>query len=284
LDFEGRLRGVSAHKNALGSFAAITFLVGAAQLGLSRTSKLAFAGSLLILPLSLICMAWAHSTAVIPVIAAAIGILGVGRVLRRSSRGLLAILPVSVCIAILAVLLAAEHSGDLAEMMGKDPDISGRTLVWDFALSRALASPVVGYGFGAFWVGGNSPGAVFWSNTHLGVPHAHNGYIQLVLETGTIGLGLFCIAAVTVILRVVWLMRHSRGELSVWPLGFIAFFLVSNLSETWLWLGNELLPLLFVYVVVRTNADFLAIKSLRQIASAAEWNFLRCVPSEGVGL
>jgi O-antigen ligase len=229
-------------------------------------------------------MAWAHSTAVLPVIAAAIGVLIVGRVLRRSSGGLLAVLPVSVCIAILAVLLAAEHSGALAEMMGKDPDISGRTLVWDFALSRALASPLLGYGFGAFWVGGNSPGAVFWSNTHLGVPHAHNGYLQLVLETGTIGLGLFCLAVVTVILRVVWLMRNSRGELSVWPLSFIAFFLVSNLSESWLWLGNELLPLLFVYVVVRTNANFLAVKSLRQIESAAEQNFLRCVPFEGVSL
>lgn len=282
LDFEGRLRGVTAHKNALASFAAIAFLVGVAQLGLSGTSKLTFAAPRLILPLSLICMAWAKSTAVLPVTAAAMGTLIVGRVLRRSSGGVLAFLPFFACIAILVVGIAVEHSGAVAEMMGKDPNISGRTLVWDFATSRALERPLLGYGFGdVFWIGGKSPGAVFWSNTHLAIPHAHNGYLQLVLDAGTIGLGLFCLAVVTAIMKVVWLMRYSRNELSVWSLSVIAFFLVTNLSESWLWVGNELLPLLFIYVVVRTNINFLAAVSSRQIESRAEWDFRRCVPSDG---
>jgi O-antigen ligase len=72
--------------------------------------------------------------------------------------------------------------------------------------------------------------AVFWSNTHLGVPHAHNGYLQLMLDTGTIGLLLFLLAAVIVVVRLTWLMRRTRRELSVWPLGFVTFFLVANLS------------------------------------------------------
>jgi O-antigen ligase len=288
LDFEGRLRGVTAHKNALGNFAALAFLVAAAQLRLNGVSRLMFAIVRLVLLLSVICMAWAHSTAVLPVLAAALGALVLGRVLRRSSAGFLAILPVAAVITMLVMEAAVAHFGALATMMGKDSDISGRTLVWNFAERMILAEPLLGYGFGAFWVGGNSPGAVFWSNTHLGVPHAHNGYLQLMLDTGIVGLLLFLLAAVIVVVRLTWLMRHSRRELSVWPLSFVAFFMVANLSETWLWLGNELLPLLFVYVIVRTNANFLAATSALQINSlrAAEWacdrTFQPVLASKGV--
>jgi len=88
-----------------------------------------------------------------------------------------------------------------------------------------------------------------------------------MLDTGIVGLLLFLLAAVIVVVRLTWLMRRSRWELSVWPLSFVAFFMVANLSETWLWLGNELLPLLFVYVIVRTNANFLATTSALRIHS-----------------
>ena len=40
LDFEGRLRGVTAHKNAIGSFAALAFLVALGGLGASGGSSL----------------------------------------------------------------------------------------------------------------------------------------------------------------------------------------------------------------------------------------------------
>jgi O-antigen ligase len=133
LDFEGRLRGVTAHKNALGNFAALAFLVAAAQLRLNGVSGLMFVIARLVLPLSVICMAWAHSAAVLPVLVAAVAVLIVGRALRRSSGGFLAFLPVAGFIAMLVLQLAVAHSSALAVMMGKDPDISGRTLVWNFA-------------------------------------------------------------------------------------------------------------------------------------------------------
>src|SRR5262249_3357382 len=99
---------------------------------------------------------------------------------------------------------------------------------------------------------------------------------------------LFLLAMVIVVVRLTWLVRHSRRELSVWPLSFVAFFMVANISETWLWLGNELLPLLFVYVVVRTNADFWATtsgvrtNSLRSAVLARDRAFQQVLGSKGV--
>jgi hypothetical protein len=38
-----------------------------------------------------------------------------------------------------------------------------------------------------------------------------------------------------------------------WPLAYLAFDLLSNYSESWLWLGNELLLVLLIAVIARTN-------------------------------
>lgn len=75
-------------------------------------------------------------------------------------------------------------------------------------------------------------------------------YLQLALD---VGLGLFLIAVITVAVKLAWLLRNEKEPLLAWTAAFLAFDLVTSLSETWLWLGNELLPVLFIYVVVRTN-------------------------------
>jgi len=119
-------------------------------------------------------------------------------------------------------------------------------------------------------LGGYSPGAVFWTNTHLGVPHAHNGYLQLLLEAGSIALTLILLAAATLAVRLASLIRSTSEYSAPWPLGFLAFYLVANLSETWLWIGNELLPIIFVYLIVRTNLTHLSHSCGRQRAERGQ--------------
>ena len=58
-------------------------------------------------------------------------------------------------------------------------------------------------------------------------------------------------------------MRRTRQYVTAWPLGFLAFDLVANLSETWLWIGNEIIPIVFVYLVVRTNLTYMALSCSR---------------------
>ena len=218
-DFEGRLRGVTAHKNAIGNFAALAFLVALGGLGASDGRRPVLLRHAALALLSLLCMVLARSTAVLPVLLAATSAIGLGIFCRQASGRDLALLPLAACVVVVLGAIAGEHLGEAAELLGKDPDISGRTLVWAFAKRMALAQPLVGYGFGAFWVGDNSPGAVFWANTHLGVPHSHNGYIQLLLETGSAALALILAAIALLAFRTIVLMRSEASPLSVWPLG-----------------------------------------------------------------
>jgi exopolysaccharide production protein ExoQ len=248
IDADNHLRGIFEHKNALANFSAILVLVCVGSVIIKSYA--------IVLPLGLIaifCMFMAHSAAVIPVLMAALAALMVGRLIRFADPAILALSPLAICAAIAGLVLISSNIGSLAEEVGRDPDMSGRTLVWTFVGQMIAKQPLLGYGYSAFWVGHNSPGSVFWENTHLGVPHAHNGFLQLTLDAGGVGLLLFCLAVGVTAARLIWLLRHTRQPLVEWAFALLVFDMMTNLSESWLWAGNDPLVAFFVYIVVRTN-------------------------------
>jgi O-antigen ligase len=254
LDLEGRLRGVFPHKNAISGYASIAFLMIAAQLvAMGYRHWLATLADGLLACLCIVSMMWSESASAIPVLLFAVPLLLAPRVLRTADRSVIAVIPVLLGVAVAGAALAVYNHDAITEMLGKDPDMSGRTRVWMYSLKMFLERPGLGYGYSTFWEGFNSPGGVFWSVSNLGVPHSHNGYIQLALDTGVVGLVLFMAALGSLIFRLAWLIRHGNDPLINWAVAFLGLFLVSNLSESRLWIANEPFTVLFVYVVVYTN-------------------------------
>jgi O-antigen ligase len=71
------------------------------------------------------------------------------------------------------------------EATGRDLTLSGRTNLWNDLLNIAREHPFVGVGFGSFWIGNTHH---LWEK-HLWMPtQGHNGYIDVYLELGAIGL------------------------------------------------------------------------------------------------
>lgn len=67
--------------------------------------------------------------------------------------------------------------------LGKNLTFTSRNDIWDFSLQHIVKNPLIGYGYSAFWT--NS----IISNTFINeygfhVPHAHNGYLNIILEGG----------------------------------------------------------------------------------------------------
>ncbi len=255
-DFEHRLRGVCSDKNHFAEVCALTLLTSLALTGMGRGSNYETALRVFGAVLSIVCMVMARSTAVIPVLGSALAMLALGHVLLRASPKVLAVIPFLAGVALLLLMIAIANSGEVAEFLGKDADISGRTLIWAFAFKHIAIRPFTGWGYSAFWVGGDSPGAVFWANVHLGVPHAHNGYIQLALDLGFLGVVLFAVGVVLVVSKLLWMMIYLRQPGTPWSFGFLTLYLVVNYSEALLWVGNEPLLLMFIAMVVRTNVDY----------------------------
>jgi O-antigen ligase len=84
-----------------------------------------------------------------------------------------------------------------AALMGRDAStadvgsLTGRTALWTELLTYVGARPLVGYGLGGFW----SPAHTAYIALALGwvVSHSHNGYLEVLLDLGLVGLTLFLI-------------------------------------------------------------------------------------------
>jgi exopolysaccharide production protein ExoQ len=71
---------------------------------------------------------------------------------------------------------------------GRDMNLSGRTELWDVVL-KMDQSPILGYGFESFWLGDRL--AKLWEMYYFKPNMAHNGYLEIFLNLGGVGLGLF---------------------------------------------------------------------------------------------
>ena len=88
-------------------------------------------------------------------------------------------------------------SPTLDEMLGiflPDTTLTGRTILWRFILEEISFHPWFGVGFGSFWgTGDTSPAVVFGTEFISVANQGHNGYIDILLTTGVVGLILFLI-------------------------------------------------------------------------------------------
>jgi exopolysaccharide production protein ExoQ len=84
-----------------------------------------------------------------------------------------------------------------AALLGRDAStadvgtLTGRTALWTELLTYVGARPLLGYGLGGFW----SPAHTAYIALALGwvVSHSHNGYLEVMLDLGLVGLTLFVI-------------------------------------------------------------------------------------------
>jgi O-antigen ligase len=74
----------------------------------------------------------------------------------------------------------------VAQSVGRNPDLTGRTHIWEVVLG-AGTNPLLGTGYEAFWLGPR----LEWVWSLAGdINVAHNGYIEIYLTGGLIGLAL----------------------------------------------------------------------------------------------
>jgi exopolysaccharide production protein ExoQ len=252
-DTDGNLRGLFYHKNVLGSVMALAILSTIYRMLILRQWNLRYR---VLLGCSIVTFMLAHSATPIVAMAAALLVLFVARLAMDSDGPIQIMLPamISVVVAIV-VFFGSDLAAASAELLDRDPSMSGRTAIWAFVLPMIAAHPWIGYGYGIFWLGQEAPGAMFWYWARQYELHAHDGYLQLLLDSGVIGLSLFLIALGLVVFRAVRLNGRGRWTFSLWAALFLGYFLVCNITDTELWQSNSMLTTLFIFLVVRANKE-----------------------------
>jgi len=148
---------------------------------------------------------------------------------RRHSRWVKALAPVSF-IFYLILTVGFGMGGHLSEAVGKSANLSDRTHIWEVLLSVPV-NPLLGTGYQSFWLGPR----VQWIWARLNgdnVLEAHNGYLQIYLELGLIGLFLLCTFLIAtyrkICQRLTPLTPLGSLGLGLWTL--LLFFNVSEAS------------------------------------------------------
>jgi exopolysaccharide production protein ExoQ len=113
------------------------------------------------------------------------------------------------------------------EALGKDPSLTGRTKIWDLVLSLS-DNPLLGTGFESFWLGPRLEKiySVYWWHPN----EAHNGYIEVFLNLGWIGVALLAILIVKGYRSVVLGLRRDP-DIGRLMLAYFVVEVVYNFTE-----------------------------------------------------
>jgi O-antigen ligase len=156
-----------------------------------------------------------------------------------ASSGLWVVVLPPLLLLVGSIAAASGLLNSLLEALGKDPTLSSRTEIWSQSLALVAERPWLGHSVASFWQESIvANGGVWFSN-------AHNGYLQLAIDLGLVGLGVFVVQlAVTVFRALTWTPLRERA--AVWPYCVATFVLVYNLWEVATVEESSLLWVLYV--------------------------------------
>jgi O-antigen ligase len=137
------------------------------------------------------------------------------------------------------------NSGDLLHLVGRNATLTGRVRLWANLSTMIQLHPWLGYGFNGFWAP-QGPSTAIWKTITWTPMRAHNGYLDICLDLGIVGLAVFFALAAVTVMRVLKQLRVATSFVNLWPLVFVVFMLGYNLAESALMKQNNLIWALFV--------------------------------------
>lgn len=87
---------------------------------------------------------------------------------------------------VIAVLASSWR--EILVSLGRDPTLTGRTPLWAAVMESISKKPWLGYGYSAFWIGLKGESLRIILTVHWAVPYAHNGFLEVLLQLGIVGL------------------------------------------------------------------------------------------------
>ncbi len=143
------------------------------------------------------------------------------------------------------------------EFLGKSPDMTHRTDIWRFVFELVSDRPLEGWGFIGVWVPGVEPFAGLIVINGIEYFQAHNSYLEMCLQLGAVGLGLFLILLTRTFIKTWRLGVHHSNALYLWPLLLLVTQLVRGITESRLLVQSAMFMLILFAVKSYDPEDLL---------------------------
>jgi exopolysaccharide production protein ExoQ len=135
---------------------------------------------------------------------------------------------------------------DVSSMLGREENLTGRTAVWKELVPVAMESPILGYGFGGFWSS--------TAREEYQISGAHNGYLDLILELGFVGLLLYTMFVVSNARKAQRLMTQDFDWGTLWMCYLLMGLLINITEASFNSFTTQLLAVILFLTVSCTSA------------------------------
>ena len=244
--YAGAWQGIYSHKNILGRLMVLSGLV---FLLLSISSRRHIWHKWAAFGISVSLLLLADSKAPLVIFLTLLILLPFYRTLQRNYTVGTIFLIVLVTAGGGLLTLVVSNIETILGALGRDITLTGRTDLWAAVLDKIGDRPLFGYGYKAFWLGQDGAALYVWNATGWDPNHAHNGFLELALDLGWIGLSVFGLSFLRAYLRgLVWLLS-AKPEVGLWPLLYMTFMFLANLSESMILRQNNIFWVLYVAAI-----------------------------------
>lgn len=120
-------------------------------------------------------------------------------------------------------------------IFGRDTTLTGRIEIWERVLSVIKQKPWFGYGYRAVWLGTDAGIASYIMGQEYGLPpNAHNGFLEICLEIGVIGIILVSILLINVLYKWILMMKNSIqvNGYYLYPVVLLMSLILYNFTES----------------------------------------------------
>lgn len=248
-------QGIYVNKNNLGCFmalSAITWLI----FSLISTSKAKRLGGLCFCGFSLVLLYFSKSTTSLVIFFMLLIITLFYLICRHYKPRLRLLFTFILIFSTVCLIIGLISNIDISlTAMGKDATISGRTKLWYVVWQMIQQRPWLGYGYNAFWLEWNGPSRAIWRVLTWNPPHAHNGYLDVWLQIGFVGLVLFILSFAINFYRAIINVLRNDSIVKMFTLLILTFLLVHNITESTILKQNNIFWVLYTAVTTQLSGE-----------------------------
>ena len=242
-------RGFTTQKNQLGQASLVSAVIWFASMGSKSNGFKQKLFHLFMILLSVILVLGSKSmtsSMVMTLIAISWIVINIDKRLKTIGIGrLFSFMAIFALIAIMGtvIYLGPGVISSTLEIFGKDLSFTGRTFLWNYIFEQAKKHLLLGCGFEGFWVvdSSNANLMTLYETFYTLVSQAHMGYLDLLNETGIIGIILLFLMIIVYYKNS---LKLKKGLFWKWILLMV---LVMNITESSLFRSNSLLGLMFIF-------------------------------------
>ena len=152
------------------------------------------------------------------------------------------------------VWLALGLSPDsIFDAAGRETNLTGRTDFWPYLQQAISERPLLGYGYDAFFGSQLGKDTLSYYVVEAGgwTPyHAHNSFLQILLDSGYVGLCAFGLVLVCALWQAIAYAWRERSRTALWPLAILLYLLAGSFTETYFRSFNTIEWVVFVTAVL----------------------------------